>query len=388
MEKHQCVVNYSEIKLKGKNRKFFEKKLRENIEYALRKNNVKFRLCSDFGKIKLLELKSEDIEKTKKILSDIPGISTFYFPIIIERKNYERDIFEIISNHVKEIQFKTFAVRCKRVDKKFPMTSQDFNIKLGSIISSSGYKVDLENPDLEINVIIYEREFHIFFKKEYGLYGLPIGTSGKLVSLLSGGIDSPVASKLMAIRGGKIIYVHFHNETADSCSVKNKIIELVKKINENSPPTTLYMVPFGKLQKEIIGLCPSKYRMILYRRSMFRIASAICEKINAKGIITGDSLGQVASQTIENLMTIYESSKYPIFSPLMGLNKIEIVEKSRKFGLYEISILPYDDCCSFLISKHPETKARIDMIKDIEGKIQLEELELNTLENSEIVEIL
>ncbi len=278
-------------------------------------------------------------------------------------------------------------MRCKRVDKTFPMNSQEVNVKLGRLIGEMGYKVNLENPDLKVNLSIYSKEIYLFFNKGRGIGGLPIGTSGKLISLISGGIDSPVASKLMAVRGSEIIYTHFYNFTNDSCGVKNKVIELIKILNKNAPPTKLYLIPFKKLQDEIITFCPPEYRMIIYRRSMFRIGNLICEREKCMGFITGDSLGQVASQTIENISAIQKSSNYPIFTPLIGLNKEEIVDKSRKFNLYETSILPYSDCCSFLIAKHPETKANLSKIIKIESKMNLIEIEKETLNNSEIIEI-
>ncbi len=385
MNQRVCIVNYSEIKLKGKNRKFFEKKLRDNIWYILKKNYIDFNLHQEFGRLRIENINEKDVSKIKEILKDIPGISTFYFPFIFRRD--EENILEKTVELVKKMDFNSFGVRCKRVDKRFPLNSQEVNVKLGSMIVQLGHKVNLDSPDLKVNIIIYPEEFHIFFEKERGLNGLPIGTSGKFISLISGGIDSPVASKLMSIRGAEIIYAHFFNFTNDSCGVKNKVFELIKIINKNSPPTKLYLIPFEKLQNEIITLCPPKYRMIIYRRSMFRIGNLICKKEKGKGFITGDSLGQVASQTIENISAIQNSSKYPIFTPLIGLNKEEITEKSRKFKLYETSILPYSDCCSFLIAKHPETKGNIYKILEIETKMEIENLENETFNNSEIVEI-
>ncbi len=209
----------------------------------------------------------------------------------------------------------------------------------------------------------------LYTKKFNGVGGLPTGSSGKVVSLLSGGIDSPVASFLMIKRGCNTIFVHFHNRTINSEQALSKIRKIVEVLTKFQGKSKLYVVPFERLQLEIIRNVPSKYRMIVYRRFMLKIANYIAERENAKAIVTGDNLGQVASQTIENLNTIYRISALPIFSPLIGLNKREIVDLAKKIGTYEYSILPYQDCCSFMISPHPVTRSDPKMIERFEEHI-------------------
>lgn len=199
---------------------------------------------------------------------------------------------------------------------------------------------------------------------------MPVGSQGKVVSLLSGGIDSPVASWLMMKRGCNVIFIHFFNENL--VPKPNKVEKIVEKLNESQLESTAYYIPFADLQYEIIKSVPAKYRMIVYRRYMAKIANEIAKIEGAKAIVTGDNLGQVASQTLENLECIYEASSLPIFSPLIGFDKKEIVEMAKKLGTYEISIKPYEDCCSFMVGKHPATKANVEEIKEMEKRIKFD----------------
>ncbi|MBW3002028.1 7-cyano-7-deazaguanine synthase [Candidatus Woesearchaeota archaeon] len=208
----------------------------------------------------------------------------------------------------------------------------------------------------------------------------------KVISLLSGGIDSAVSSYLMLKKGADVVFVHFHNQTLQKKYVENKVVKTAKILsNFTKKKTQLYLVPFKQLQQEIIKAVPARYRMIVYRRVMFKIAEEILKKEKAKGLVTGDSLGQVASQTLDNLQVLYDAAKKPVLTPLLGMDKVDIINIAKEIKTFETSILPYSDCCSFLIAKHPETKAKLEKIKEMESKLDLQKLIKETLEKAKII---
>ncbi|MFH1210328.1 MAG: hypothetical protein V1645_00245 [archaeon] len=210
----------------------------------------------------------------------------------------------------------------------------------------------------------------------------------KLISLLSGGIDSPVASYEMIKKGNNVIFVHFYNNTTNKDKVKDKIKDLAEKLSKYQPTTKLYMVPFKDIQKEIIKIVPAKYRMIVYRRTMFKIGEKIMQREKADAFLTGDNLGQVASQTLDNMSVIFKATKKVIATPLIGEDKVDTIRKAREIGTYEISIRPYDDCCTFLNAKHPETKAKLKEIEAMEKNLKLTKATANALKESEIIQII
>lgn len=209
----------------------------------------------------------------------------------------------------------------------------------------------------------------------------------KALSLISGGIDSPVASYLMIKQGLEVVFIHFHNETVSKSAVENKVVKIVKVLSKEQKKTKLYLIPFKELQFEIIKQIPARARMLVYRRVMFMIADKIAEKEDCEAFITGDSLGQVASQTIENLNVIYEAAKLSVLTPLIGENKEATIKLAQKIGTFEISKLPYEDCCSFLIAKHPETKAKINLIKNFEENLELKQLIEKTTSLAKVLDI-
>ncbi len=272
---------------------------------------------------------------------------------------------------LKKQEFDSFKVVCKRSNKTFKFKSLEISAQIGGDIHEIlKKKVDVKNPKLILNIEICDKEAYVYSNKINGVGGLPVGSSGKMICSLSGGIDSPVAAYMMMKRGCKIIFVHIHNDTQADKAVLSKITDLVEQLNNYQLNSKLYIVPFGELQRRIIAVVPSKLRMIVYRRFMLKIINKIAYKERAKAIITGDSIGQVASQTIDNMTCIRESSELPVFSPLIGMNKEEIIILSRKIGTFETSIRPYPDCCSFMIAEHPETRAEIETIKKAEEHIE------------------
>jgi len=374
------IIHYNEITLKGGNRPFFERVLVDNIKGFL--ENIKYnKIYKDGGKIIIEINRNIDLEKTKGILENIPGISNFYFAVSEEKEleKINKKTVELLKNYLqtendKNNKIKTFKIEARRSDKRFKFKSPEINARIGEfVLENTKLKVDVHQPDLEIVIDIGNKNCFIYFEKTNGIDGLPVGTTGKLISLISGGIDSPVASYMMMKRGAKIIFVHFKNKTINNTG-DDKIKNLVKRLSRFQGRSKLYIIPFEEFQKEIIAKIPSKNRMIIYRRIMFELAEIIAKKENAKGFVTGDSLSQVASQTLENIGVIYNSANLPIFPPLIGMNKQEIIDLAVKIKTYKISILPYQDCCSFLIAKHPETKAKLEDILKQEETLEIDEV--------------
>lgn len=356
------IIHYNEIGLKGKNRIFFEKKLAGNIQARVKEIE---KIERKFGKL-VAKLKNEPQLDN---LAYVPGISSF---ALAERVELKMEVIEKKALEILESKsFNTFRITAIRSNKLFKNNSGEINIRVGDVIRKKlEKKVSLDHPDLNLFIEISEKEAYLYTDKNKGVGGLPVGSSGKVVSLLSGGIDSPVASFLGMKRGLKIIFCHIQNKTmAGGREGAEKIKKIVAQLAKVQGKSKLYIVPFEEIQKAIISYVPAESRMIIYRRFMLKIAQEIAKKEKAKGIITGDCIGQVASQTIENLNCVYEGVDLPILPPLIGQNKEEIINLARKIGTYDLSIIPYPDCCSFLIAKHPETKARLEKIKELEIQI-------------------
>lgn len=359
-----AVIHYSEIALKGNNKRHFENQLMKNIA-----EKTKIQPKKLYSRIIISLDKKADFEGIEKSLKSIPGIANFSFAKKA-KLDYESIKKEGI-NILKNLEFETFKVNSKRQNKEFKMNSLELSGKLGyDIINELGKKAKMKNPDIELFIEICDKNAYLYAEKIKGIGGLPIGVSGKVAALLSGGIDSPVAAYSMMKRGCSIVLVHAFNNSINESGVLSKIEKLAKQLSIFQPKIKLYLVPFKDIQKKIIMNVNSKERMIIYRRFMTRIANKIAFKENAKAIITGDSVGQVASQTLENLASIYEASRLPILTPLIGMNKEEIISISKEIGAFEYSIMPYADCCSFMISNHPETKSKIKDILESESKIE------------------
>ncbi len=363
------LVHYDEIALKGKNRSFFEKKLASNLKKLLGG-----KLLKAYGRILIkTDLKDREIKKRLRLQ---PGVANFSFCYKVPNKIEE--IKETALELAKESKRKTFRIDARK-SVKFKKSSREINEIVGEEVrTKTKKKVNLNKPGITIYIELTEKGTFIYKDKFKGVGGLPIDSSGKLISLISGGIDSPVASYLAMKRGCDVVLIHFYNETL---SELDKINELLEKLRGINPKIKLYMIPFTEIQRKIIAKVNSKYRMIIYRRLMNQIAEKIAEKDNVKGIVTGDSLGQVASQTIDNMRAIDESVKIPILRPLLTYNKNDIIKLAQKIGTYEISIKPYQDCCSFMVAQHPETKAKIDVIKEAEKGLNKKKLIEKALDN-------
>lgn len=373
------IVHYGEIGTKKGNRVFFEKVLAKNIRRKLQGEKLK----RTYGRF-VVELNgSSDINKITSALSSTFGIANFAFAVRAEL-NLD-DIMLKALDVAKEDGAQTFRITTNRVNKNFPLTSMQVNEVVGRAVTDLGKAVDLKNPALEINIEITGKYAYVYAGKIAGPCGLPVGATGKVMALLSGGIDSPVAAWLAMKRGCKAVLVHFHNYTLYKESVRKKITELAEKLSVYSGKTRLYVVPFADVQQSIIQNVPPEYRMLAYRRAMLRIAGKMMEKENAKGFVTGDNLAQVASQTLENLDVIYAAASKPVVAPLIGFDKKDIIRLAEKIGTYETSILPYEDCCSAFVAEHPVTKAKRGELEAFEKNID-RELEEKAAGQAEVLE--
>lgn len=387
MEKIENVVliRYSEIFLKGKNFGFFEKKLYDNIVNKLQDINCEVIKMNKRFYVQNFEQK--DLKKITDRLLTIFGICS-----ISPAVKMETDL-KTIDDYVASIKIgkKSFRVTVNRADKRFPITSIDYSKSLGSIIldKNKDAVVDLHNPEKIIYVDIRENgSTFVYVDVISGLGGMPVGTSGTGLSLLSGGIDSPVASYLMARRGMQINAIHFHSYPYTSENAKQKVIQLAKLVKKYAGPFKLYIVSFTKIQEDIHKFCDGDFMITIMRRIMFRIAERLAKEKNYQCIITGENLGQVASQTVESMTVTNDVVEdLPIFRPLISFDKEDISKIAKDIGTFETSILPYEDCCTVFLPKHPVIKPKVIKCEKEESKLNIEKLINEALENVEVVEI-
>jgi len=287
----------------------------------------------------------------------------------------ERDlgaIKELLAQLVPRRSFSSFRITTNRADKTFPGTSMEISRELGAYVKGlTQARVDLTHPDLTIYVDILPREAYVYFDKVPGPGGLPVGVSGRVVALLSGGIDSPVAAWHMMKRGCPVLFLHFHSYPLVDTSSLEKASELVEHLTQYQYRSRLFLTPLAEIQKRIILTAPPAYRVVLYRRFMVRIAEAIARREGALALVTGESVGQVSSQTLENMAVIEAVTTLPILRPLVGLDKQEIVERARAIGTYETSIQPDQDCCSLFVPRHPVTRARPEEVERMEAGLEV-----------------
>lgn len=379
------IIHYYEIALKGKNRPFFENKLIENIKKILKNKDYDF-IRKYQGRI-ILKLNKKSNEKIiLRKLKKVFGIAYFVFAFKSDPdiQVLGKNILEII----KEKEFEDFKIETKRADKQFYLNSQQINEKIGAFIKEKlNKKVSLEKPKLTIFIEWLKDGAFFYFKKYKGLAGLPVGTSSKVISLISSGFDSPVASYLLMKRGCQIVFVHFYSYPQTSLASKEAVEKIVRILNKYQFYSKIYFIPFLDIQKKIVSNSPPSYRVIFYRRAMLRIAELIAKKEKALALVTGDSVGQVASQTLENIYAISEATTLPILRPLIGINKEEIINLSKKIGTFKISSFAVNDCCNLFIPTHPETKANLEEIKKIEAKFNIDNLLNIAFKNCIIKEI-
>jgi len=376
------LIRYAEIGLKGRNRGYFERKLMENIRKIVKPPEVNKR----YGRV-VIRLRNQDFHNVEERLKYVFGIQNYSYAFAVSHdiNEIKKAVFELVKLSLKDQ--KTFKVETKRSFKQFPMKSLDFSAYIGGYILENfpDLKVDVHNPDLIVGIEIKEKEVFVFAGKEQLYGGLPVGVSGKALLLLSGGIDSPVAGWYMLKRGLSIETISFLSPPFTTEKSVRKILDLAEKLSKYLPDTMrAWIVPFTDVQHYIKQNVPDRYSLIIQRRSMMRIANRLAKKIKAKALITGENIGQVASQTLTNLHSIEEASYLPVLRPLIGFEKMEIVDKAKKIQTYEISILPYIDSCVAFAPKNPATSSNVKEIRDIEKDLKkLSELEENVLEKAE-----
>lgn len=382
------LIKYAEIGVKGKNRYLFEDALVKQIKYALKRCEGAFEVHKTQGRIYVDALSEFDFDEVVAHLKTVFGISGICPVVVVEDNGFEqlgKDVVSYIETVYPE-KNKTFKVAARRARKNYPLDSMSINVEMGGIILDAfpQMRVDVHNPDIYLNIEIREK-IYIYSIVIPGPGGMPVGTGGKGMLLLSGGIDSPVAGYMIAKRGVKIDAVYFHAPPYTSERAKQKVVDLAKLVSRYTGPIYLHVINFTDIQLYIYEKCPHEELTIIMRRYMMKIAERIAKDAQCLGLITGESIGQVASQTMHALAVTNEVCELPVYRPLIGMDKQEIVEISEKINTYETSILPYEDCCTIFVAKHPVTKPNLNVIKkheqNLEEKIdELVETALNTKE--------
>ena len=367
--KRYFVCYYHEIILKGKNRPFFEKRLAKNVGNALK--GLPYGSIRRISGRVLVKLSADSpVEQIGARLQKVFGL-VYCCPAWLSVQDLEvlqEDLWKLVSQR----KFETFKIDARRANKKYPLSSQQINERLGDVIRTrSGQTVRLEGPELTCYVDIVENYAFLYFRKLKGVNGLPVSSSGKVVVLISGGIDSPVAAFKVLKRGCRAIFVHFHSLPHTTPESLEKVRQLVSILTEYQYRSKIYMIPFADLQRQVVAFTPAETRVILYRRLMMRLAEEIARREGAHALVTGESIGQVASQTLENLRVVSEATHLPILRPLIGEDKEEIIAVARRIGTFSISILPHEDCCSLFVPRHPETRAKLDGIQRIESRLEI-----------------
>ena len=377
------VIHYNELGLKKGNRDYFENALCANINAVLQNCGVE-RAKRISGRILLPLSPTADVSEIKKRLGRVFGIAYFgeawASPQAVE--NLEVNAWGLMEGY----PFKSFRIEARRGDKTFPHTSVEINQRVGAYVKErSGARVDLENAEMTCWIEIVEKYALIYIERLPGPGGLPVGTSGKVVVLLSGGIDSPVAAWKMIKRGCTPVFVHFHSFPYTNKESQEKAKQIAQLLSQYALRAKIYLVPFAEVQRHIMVDTPLETRVILYRRYMLRLAEQIARQEKARVLVTGDSVGQVASQTIENIDVISRAVQMPILRPLIGEDKVEIIEIARQIGTYDISIQPDQDCCSLFVPKHPETKANLVEIEKSEARLNVTDAMKAAMDASEVL---
>lgn len=380
------LLKYGEIALKGLNKPLFERKLTDNIKSRLDKIG-KFSVRRAQSTIYVEPLEKADMHEAVSVLKKVFGIVNIC-PVVKCEKDLE-SIAETVIQCVRDNKTteKTFKIEAKREDKTFPLNSPQICMELGGRVLDAfdGLSVDVHNPDMVVNVEIRQQAY-VYTGRERGAGGMPVGTNGRASILLSGGIDSPVAGYMIAKRGVELEAVHFHSHPYTSDRAKEKVIDLAKIMAGYCGKIKLHIVPFTQIQLDIIEKCPENYLTVIMRRIMMRIAEKISVREKSSALITGESIGQVASQTMESLVCTDNAVGQPVFRPLVGMDKEEIVTVSKKIGTYETSILPYEDCCTIFVPKHPKTKPQLSEIIEAEKALEnIDELIADAIENEELL---
>ena len=386
------LIKYGEIGIKGKNRHLFEDALVRQIKYALKPVEGEFSISKEQGRIYIEALTEFDYDEALESLQRVFGIVGICPVVLVEDEGFDKlaqDVVDYLDRRYADKHL-TFKVNTRRARKSYPIPSMEVNAALGEKIldAFSDMTVDVHNPDILVNVEI-RNKINIYSEVIPGPGGMPVGTNGKGMLLLSGGIDSPVAGYMIAKRGVKIDAVYFHAPPYTSERAKQKVIDLAKIVAQFTGPIYLKIVNFTDIQMYIYDQCPHDELTIIMRRYMMRIAQKLAEDTGCLALITGESIGQVASQTMQSLAATDEVCTMPVYRPLIGFDKQEIIEVSKKIGTFETSILPYEDCCTIFVAKHPVTKPSLKVIRRSEThlKEKIDEMVETAIETAETIVI-
>ncbi len=384
------LIKYAEIGVKGKNRYLFEEALVKQIKYALKKAEGEFLVRRTDGRIYVDAQSDFDFDEVVESLKKVFGISGICPVVHVEDEGFEK-LCQDVTRYIGDVypdRNKSFKVAARRARKNYPLNSMQLNEELGGVILDAypDMHVDVHNPDILLHVEIRDK-IYLYSEIIPGPGGMPVGTGGKAMLLLSGGIDSPVAGWMIAKRGVKIDAVYFHAPPYTSERAKQKVVDLAKKVAAYAGPVWLHVINFTDIQLYIYDKCPHDELTIIMRRYMMRIAEHIARETECLGLITGESIGQVASQTMASLAATNEVCTMPVYRPLIGFDKMEIVDIAEKIDSYETSILPYEDCCTIFVAKHPVTKPNLNIIKRHEQNLQegIEALVEKALATDEVI---
>ena len=387
------LIKYGEIGVKGKNRYVFEDMLVKQIRFALNPVDGEFEVRKEQGRIYAEVISDEyDYDETVAALKNVFGIVAFCPVVLVDDEGFDKlaaDVVRYLKAAYQKTDF-TFKVNARRARKNYPMNSMEINAALGEKILDAlpETKVDVHNPEVMVSIEV-RNQINIYSTEIPGPGGMPVGSAGRAMLLLSGGIDSPVAGYMIAKRGVKIEAVYFHAPPYTSERAKQKVVDLAKLVARYSGPIRLHVVNFTDIQLYIYDQCPHEELTIIMRRYMMRIAEHFARKDKCLGLITGESIGQVASQTLQSLAATDEVCELPVYRPVIGFDKEEIVQISRKINTFETSIQPFEDCCTIFVAKHPVTKPNLKVIHRSEEKLneKIDQLVEEALASTEVIEI-
>lgn len=380
------LVRYTEIHLKGLNRPYFEQKLVDNMRSALR--GIPSSIDREHGRIYVMDIPDVQFDEAISRLTRVFGIHSVS-PALAVDKDWQSvcsTAYMLMDKEIEKNPNFSFKVFARRSDKHYFMNSDGINRELGHLILERypSVRVDIHKPEVSLSVEIRDRAY-LYCEEIPCANGMPVGTAGRATLLISGGIDSPVAGYMMAKRGLILSAVHFYSYPYTSERARDKVVDLTRLLSRYAGPIRLHLVPFTDIQMTIYEQCPSKETTVIMRRLMMKIAQRIAEKEGARALITGEALGQVASQTLESLCVTNDAVTMPVFRPLIGFDKDDIMDLSRKIGTYETSILPYEDCCTVFVPKHPVTKPVLEDLRTSEAKVDFSGMIEHAISDSELM---
>lgn len=377
------IIKYGELTTKKDNINFFINALRDNIKKSLK--DIDNKIIYDHGR---MFIETSDYENVLNILKKTFGIHEINIGYKLKTNSLEEINAELL-NLLKDKEFKTFKVTTKRSDKSYPINSMEISRKVGGTIlkNISNIEVDVHNPNLDINIEIRKNEAYIYFEKIKGIGGYPVGTLGKGLLMLSGGIDSPVAGYLAMKRGIKLECIYFDSPPHTSKEALNKVKELASILSTYQNDIKLHIIHFTEIQEQIYKNCPKEYMITIMRRQMYRIAELLARRENCKCIINGESIGQVASQTLTSISTINEVITTPVIRPVCCLDKLEIIDIAKKIDTYETSILPYEDCCTIFVPEHPVINPERKLARTYEEAFDFRTLNLQSVKNKNTIKL-